>query len=153
MTPRPLPPRVRAGRFAHLALAAILASEVDIAEDTLRKLVEELGAKGIVTAMCDWADQATYHQQDTASRPDVFAIQPTWQRRATGERVDATQVDDQVIVWTGQFIAARLAGDNPACGALLNAIPDGQWVVYMASMLAMCAAMIDARTTGAGDLN
>lgn len=84
----------------------------------IKELQDRFGVQALGILLVHCADvQLRY--QGIARDPDN-TVQPVWIDPATGEVLDADQVDDDAKVWAGRFVAARAANDKDSAQALLR---------------------------------
>jgi hypothetical protein len=140
-------PDPRAVTLAGQALHAAIADDWPSANSAVRSISQECGDRGVMTLIYGLCDTLA-HRQGISQEPGT--VIPRWQLDGQGPIQTADDVPPPAR-WAGQFIAARIALDQPACEALLEAVPDDETFSRNVSALLQCVALTLRGTAGSAD--
>jgi hypothetical protein len=120
MTPAPLTPIERDDAFVQSssALVAARCGDWERAVRTVEALAEQYDGEGVQILLLGLADTLLI-RLGAPPRPDQ-TVALMWVDPDRGPIFNADDVSRPEIRWAGRFIAARAAGDNDTCAALVN---------------------------------
>lgn len=133
----------RARWLASAAMTAYMGDAEETAVKAVQRIGDECGPEGVELAMRGWIDTMAGR---LGYQPGAQAVAIKFcglddDGEPDGSAVTADAVERREVVWAGRLMAARVALDQGAYIALLDALPDDPSEVgrHVAAVLEMCS--------------